>query len=196
MNATKPIVADCQLCENRRVVCIGPDDHELACPRCNAWCTLCLEQSQRDSSHHPRLGVLLAAVRRITAGLELLEGYLCDEHKRLFQSCSSIAPAMIGQFRPGSAYITVQTLFQTHAFVQLYGYAEAENWRELEPDALLVTNAQPFARHGPHRHYPCPTDLAARALTPDWVAWKIGLKQDRSVLAGGALLSTWQLSAP
>lgn len=101
---------------------------------------------------------------------------------------------MIGRFKPGDAFIAVQSFWQTHAFVELYGYAEAKNWRDLEADAFRAVDAQPWSPYGPRGDYPCPPDLAARAVVPDWVTWQSGAVQERRVLANGSFLTTWAVA--
>jgi hypothetical protein len=125
MHAVKRRFDDCPFCENRGLICVGDDDQDFPCPRCNCWCPFCLEQPVAERTRRVMTGALFAAVQRTDAGLELFEGYLCDWHK-LFQGYIGIAPAMIGRFKPGDAFIAVQTIFETHAFVELYGYAEAK----------------------------------------------------------------------
>jgi hypothetical protein len=195
MQAVKRIFEDCRVCENRGLICVGDDDQDFPCPRCNGWCSLCLEQPLEG--RHGRLmpGSLFAAVQRTPAGLELFEGYLCDWHKR-FDAYIGIAPEMIGRFKPGDAFIAVQTIFGTNAFVELYGYREAKNWRDLEADALRAVAAQRWSPYGLYGEYPCPPDLAARAAPPDWVTWQIGDMRDRRILPSGARLTTWAVDRP
>jgi hypothetical protein len=138
-------------------------------------------------------GPLFAAVQRTSAGLELFEGYLCDWHKR-FQAYIGIAPAMIGRFKPGDAFIAVQTLFEPHAFIELYGYAEAKNWRDLEADAFRAVAAQPWSPYGPYGEYPCPPELAVQAVPPDWMTWQVGELRERRVLANGSRLTIWAVT--
>jgi hypothetical protein len=137
---------------------------------------------------------LFAIVRRTSTGLEVFEGYLCDWHKANFRSYVGIAPAMIGRLTPGAAFIIVQGFIETHAFVELYGYGEAKNWRDLEADAFRAVAAQPWSPYGPHGDYPCPPDLAVRAVPPDWVTWQVGARQEQRVLANGSLLTTWAVT--
>jgi hypothetical protein len=193
MHAVKRRFDDCPICENRGLICVGDDDQDSPCPRCNAWCPFCLEQPVAERRPHVMDGALFAAVQRTDAGLELFEGYLCDWHKR-FQSYIGIAPAMIGRFKPGDAFITVQTFLERHAFVELYGYAEAENWRDLEADAFRAVAAQPWSPYGRYGEYPCPPELAARAVPPDWVTWQVGAIQERRELANGSRLTTWSIT--
>jgi hypothetical protein len=130
-----------------------------------------------DRIPHRATGALFAAVRRTPAGLVLFEGYLCDWHK-LFQGYIGIAPAMIGRLKPGDAFITVQTFMERHAFVELYGYREAANWRDLEADAFQAVAGQPWSPYGRYGDYPYPPELAVRARPPDWVTWRVGAVQD------------------
>jgi hypothetical protein len=191
MHAVKRLLDECRACENRGLICVGDDDQDFPCPRCNCWCTGCLEQS--DAEQRPRLGILLAAVRRTGAGLELFEGYLCDWHKR-FQGYIGIAPAMIGRLKPGDAFIAVQTIFERHAFVELYGYAEAQNHRALEAAASQAVATQRHSRYGRDGFFVCPPELAARAMVPDWVTWQVGAMGDQRILPSGARLTTWEIT--
>ncbi|KPV53317.1 hypothetical protein SE17_10345 [Kouleothrix aurantiaca] len=80
MDAFKRLFQNCPVCENRGLICVGDDDQDFPCPRCNCWCSVCLEQPRGEQS--PNIGALLAAVRRAGDDLECFEGYLCDEHKQ------------------------------------------------------------------------------------------------------------------
>ena len=192
MPALKRFFEECMVCENRGLICVG-DDQDFPCPRCNCWCPYCLEQSVQKRSPYRATGALFAAVRRTPAGLELFEGFLCDWHK-VFQGYIGIAPAMIGRLKPGDAFITVQTIMQTHAFTELYGYREAKNWQDLEADAFQAVAAQPWSPYGRYGDYPCPPELAQRAVVPDWVTWRVGELQNRRELANGSRLTTWSVT--
>jgi len=187
-------VDDCPVCENRGLICVGDDDQDFPCPVCNAWCPFCLEHPIAERIPHVVTGVLFAAVRCTEAGLELFEGYLCDWHKANFRSYIGIAPAMIGRLTPGAAFITVQGFIETHAFVELYGYGEAKNWRDLEAGAFQAVATQSGSPYGPYEEYPCPPDLAVRAVPPDWVTWQVGTREEQRVLANGSRLTTWAVA--
>jgi hypothetical protein len=120
----------------------------------------------------------------------------CWMNFRIYSATSSfgIVPAMIGRFKPGDAFITVQTFLERHAFVELYGYREAKNWRDLEADAFRALAAQPWSPYGPYGEYPCPPELAQRAVPPNWVTWPVGAIQERRVLANGSRLTTWAVT--
>ena len=194
MHVVKRRLVDCAVCENRGLICVGDDDSDFPCPRCNAWCPFCLEHPVTTRRPQVMDGVLFAAVRQADAGLELFEGYLCDWHKGVFRSSIGIAPAMIGRLKPGDAFIAVQSFFETHAFVELYGYGEAKNWRDLEAEAFDAMAAQRWSPYGAYGEFACPPELAQRAVAPDWMTWQIGDVRDRRVLANGSRLTTWAVS--
>jgi hypothetical protein len=73
-------------------------------------------------------------MRSTTDSEALFEGYACDYHKATLRSYSSIAPPMVGRYRPGEAYLAVQG----RVFVVLYAYGQAANWQDLEDMESLV----------------------------------------------------------
>lgn len=102
-------------------------------------------------------------------------------------------PAMVGRFKPGDAFIAVQTIRKPHAFVELYGYAEAVNWRDLEEDAFRAVAAQPWSPYGRYGEYPCPPELAQRAVAANWVTWQVGAVRERRTMPSRARLTTWAI---
>jgi hypothetical protein len=194
MQTVKRFFEDCPACENRGLICVGDDDQDFPCAHCNGWCSLCLEQPLAGRNGRPLLGSLLAAVRRTNVGLELLEGFVCDFHCGVFSRAVVSTPAMIGRLKPGDAFLLVQgQLLATHAFVELYGYAEAENWHELEADAFAAAAEQRWSPYGRHGFYVCPPELAARARVPAWVTWQVGEMVERRILPSRARLGTWAI---
>jgi hypothetical protein len=92
------------------------------------------------------------------------------------------------------AFILVQSqLIATHAFVALYGYAEAENWHDLEADAFAAAAGQRWSPYGRHGFYRCPPELAARARVPEWVTWQVGDVVERRIVPSRARFSTWAI---
>jgi hypothetical protein len=107
----------------------------------------------------PYRSCLVAGMRQSPDGEVLFEGYACDYHKATLRSYSYIAPPMIGRFRPGAAYLAADG----HVFVVLYGYGQAANWQDLEDAARQLIATYPYAPYG-SGIYPCPQELAARAV--------------------------------
>jgi hypothetical protein len=107
----------------------------------------------------PYRGCLIAGMRPITDGETVFEGYACDYHKAALRSYSYIVPPMVGRYRPGEAYLAAQG----HVFVVRYAYGEAQNWPELEEAARQAIATYRYPPYGSGL-YPCPPELAARAV--------------------------------
>jgi len=150
---------DCPRCENRGVVNLD-DDVALPCPLCNCWCMLCLADVPTFVTvtrlYH---GCLIGGIRPTADGEVLFEGYACDYHKATLRSYSYIAPAMIGRYQPGQAYLAAQG----RVFVVCYAYGQAANWQELEDAARQAIGAYRYAPYGSEL-YPCPAERAARVV--------------------------------
>jgi hypothetical protein len=95
----------------------------------------------------------------------LFRGYVCDLHKGLLRSRSLSAPWMVDhrRFRIGTPYLVTQW---GRAFVIHYALGEAQNWQELEAEAVAAVAAQGGIVVPEHtlRYYACPELLGRRAL--------------------------------
>jgi hypothetical protein len=159
MDQPAQLPVDCPRCENRGVIALD-DDRTLPCPLCNSWCILCLEGVPTFVPiTRPYRGSLIASMRPTPDGESLFEGYACDYHKATLRSYSYIAPAMIGRYQAGHAYLAAQG----RAFVVLYAYGQAANWQELEDGARQAIGTYRYAPYGSEL-YPCPAELAARIV--------------------------------
>jgi hypothetical protein len=159
MRTPPPWVEDCQHCESRRVVFVGGQDTQLACPACSAWCLGCLEDwPQRFRPHRLMLGVHVAGMRRTPTGDALFKGFACDYHRSALNTYSGLPPWMVGPEYPlGTPFIAVQRPF---AFTMLLGYGEAANWKELHEEAWAAVQKQGRGtRWQGTTYYACPAEL-------------------------------------
>jgi hypothetical protein len=107
----------------------------------------------------PYRGSLIAGMRPSTDSEVLFEGYACDYHKATLRSYSYIAPPMVGSYQPGEAYLAAHG----RVFVVRYAYGQVANWLELEESARQAIATYRYAPYGSEL-YPCPPELAARAI--------------------------------
>ena len=159
MALSKRWSVDCVRCENQGLIVLG-NDALFPCPICNGWCHFCLDHSEQHHHTRPQRGVLLAGVQRTPDEKWLFKGYVCDHHKAKLRTYSFITTNMLVHFALGDAYIIVQ---RKRAFVVLYGYGEAANWRTLETDAWQAVTANDQATYG-QGCYGCPAEVAERAI--------------------------------
>ena len=159
MDRPSRLPVDCPRCENRGVLALD-DDRTIACPLCNSWCTLCLEDVPTFVQiTRPYRGSLIAGIRPTADGERLFEGYACDYHKAALGSYSYIAPPMVGRYRAGQAYLAAQG----RVFVVRYAYGQAANWQALEDVARQVVASYRYAPYGSELS-PCPAELAAQVV--------------------------------
>jgi hypothetical protein len=159
MDCPARLSVDCPRCERCGVFALG-DDRTIACPLCNNWWILCLDDVPTFVQiTRPYRGNLIAGMRPTADGEVLFEGYACDYHKATLRSYSSIAPPIVGRFQPGEAYLAAQG----RAFVVRYAYGQAANWQELEDEARQAIGAYRYSPYGSELS-PCPAELAAQLV--------------------------------
>src|SRR5262245_25739543 len=153
----------CSQCAGRGYV--GTDSDLLACPRCNTWCTLCMQRLPTPIGFiWPQHGSLLAGAFYPSYSTGLFRGYACDFHKLCLRHYTYIDCWMVDhtRFWIGTPYIAVQW---GRALVELYAIGAADNAKALEPAAMAAVRAQGGDLRQ-ERCYECPPNLGARAVWP------------------------------